>query len=263
MNARTKRPLLPFFLLVFLLSIPFWIAGYLVSELADILPVALPVSALMAFMPTLAAVILLWRQRGRGGAVGLLKRSWDVARIRHHRWLPVAAIFMPAILFIAWLVMRGAGVPTPAPVISLTALPIYFVAFFVAALGEELGWQGYAYDTMEARWTALPAALLLGAIWTIWHVIPYFQTGHDASWVAWHCGMTILLRVVTVWIYVNGGRSVFIAALFHAMCNVAYFSFPNAGSHYDPVFAFPVLLAVTAAIISLWGPKTLARFRIA
>ena len=261
MSAERNRPLLPFFLLVFLLSIPFWIAGYAAEGLARLLPVALPVSALMAFMPALAALILLWRQEGRAAAIFLLKRSFDIARVKKRRWIVVAALFMPAVLFAAWLLMASAGVPMPSPVIHITALPLLFVMFFVAGLGEELGWQGYAYDTMEARWTALPAALLLGIVWALWHVIPYFQTGHGTAWVAWHCGMTILLRVATVWLYVNGGRSVFIAAFFHAMCNVAYFSFPNAGSHYDPAFAFPVMLAATAAIVLLWSPKSLARFR--
>ena len=261
MSTDRNRPLLPFFLLVFLLSVPFWIAGYAAEGLARLLPVALPVSALLAFMPAFAAVIVLWRREGRAAAILLLKRSFDVARVRKRRWIIVAALFMPAILFVAWLAMQRADVPLPSPIIHLTALPVFFVMFFIAGLCEELGWQGYAYDTMEVRWTALPAALLLGVIWTAWHIVPYFQTGHDASWVAWHCGMTILLRIVTVWLYVNGGRSVFIAAFFHAMCNVAYFSFPNAGSHYDPAFAFPVMLAATAAITLLWGPKTLARFR--
>ncbi len=75
--------------------------------------------------------------------------------------------------------------------------------------------------------------------------------------------MTVLLRVATVWIYVNGGRSVFLAALFHAMCNVAYFLFPNFGSHYDPAYTFPVLAAACTGVVLLWGPATLAGFRFA
>ena len=261
MSAERNRPLLPFFLLVFLLSIPFWIAGYAANELAKVLPIALPVSALMAFLPGLAAFIILWRHDGRSAAVALLKRSWDFARIEHRRWIAVSLLFMPAILFVSWLAMLTVGIAMPSPVIPLGTLPVFFAMFFIAGIGEELGWQGYAYAPMETRWTALPAALMLGAVWTVWHIIPYFQTGHDASWVAWHCLVTILLRVVTVWLYVNGGRSIFLVALFHTMCNIGYFSFPNYGSHYDPAFAFAVLLAATAAIVVLWGPKTLARFR--
>ncbi|MEX2248241.1 MAG: hypothetical protein WD671_01295, partial [Parvibaculum sp.] len=69
--------------------------------------------------------------------------------------------------------------------------------------------------------------------------------------------------VVTVWLYVNGGRSVFIAALFHAMSNVAFFLYPVYGSHYDPVSTFVILGIAVAAIVWFWGPQTLAQFRFA
>lgn len=262
MYATPRQQLLPFFALVFALSVPFWLAGYAADDLQDLLPINLPASALMAFMPAAAALILIWRNDGKPGALAFLKRSFDWQRIRNPVWYTPAFLFMPAILLLAYLVMRLTGASLPEPQLPLAVLPIFFLMFFAAGLGEEFGWQGYAYDAMETRWDALGAALVLGAIWTLWHVIPYFQTGHDAAWVAWHCLVTMLLRVVTVWLYVNGGRSVFIAALFHAMCNVAYFTFPNYGSHYDPVFAFWVLGAATAIVIFLWGPKTLAQFRV-
>lgn len=263
MNKPMRQPLLPFFVLVFALSVPFWLAGYAADEWAAMLPIDLPASALMAFSPAAAALILVWRNNGKNSARNFLKRSFDFRRISNPAWYTAALLFMPLILFLAYLVMRLIAAPLPEPQLPLAVLPVFFLMFFAAGLGEELGWQGYAYDGMEARWKALGAALVLGAIWTLWHVIPYFQTGHDIAWVAWHCLVTMLLRVVTVWIYVNGGRSVFIAALFHAMCNVAYFTFPNYGSHYEPVFAFGILAAATTIIVFLWGPKTLARFRFA
>jgi len=52
---------------------------------------------------------------------------------------------------------------------------------------------------------------------------------------------------------VNGGRSVFIAALFHAMSNVAFFMFPNYGSHYDPAYFFWIVAAAVGAILLLGG----------
>ncbi|MCE9524274.1 MAG: CPBP family intramembrane metalloprotease, partial [Alphaproteobacteria bacterium] len=66
-----------------------------------------------------------------------------------------------------------------------------------------------------------------------------------------------------VWIYVNAGRSVFAAIVFHAMSNVSEFLFPNYGSHYDPFYAAIVLGTVAAAVTFLWGPRTLAHIRYA
>lgn len=252
---------LRYFALIFLLSVPFWILGAVVTELP--IPINLPISALGAFMPAVAALIFVYREKGVDGAKALLARIADWRRIPSARWLLAALVFWPATLALAWILMRLAGAALPEPHIALAALPVFFLMFFVGAIGEELGWQGYIYDRMEGRWSALAASLLLGLVWALWHTVPYIQTRHDAQWIVWHSLVTVLLRVVTVWLYVNAGRSVFAVLLFHTMCNVAYYLFPNYGSHYDPVYAFLILAPATAALVWLWGPRTLATFRYA
>ena len=62
-----------FFLLVMLLSIPFYVLG----ADGDRLPTAtfLPISAIMAFIPMIAALILVYRQAGLGSAKEFLGRA--------------------------------------------------------------------------------------------------------------------------------------------------------------------------------------------
>jgi len=43
--------------------------------------------------------------------------------------------------------------------------------------------------------------------------------------------------------------------------NVAEFSFPNYGSHYDPVVSGAITATVAVVVTILWGSETLARFR--
>lgn len=249
-----------YFALVILLSVPLWIAGYLIDTVPH-LPIALPVSALMAFLPAALALIFVWREGGASAAKHLFARSFDWHRTTSKLWYLPAVLFMPAALAIGYAVQTSMGVELPAPRIELLVIPIFFAMFFAAGLGEEIGWQGYAYDRMKG--SALKSALIIAIVWMVWHIVPFFQTGRGLEWVAWHCMVTILLRIVTVWLYVNGGRSVFIAALFHAMCNVAFFLYPVYGSHYDPVSTLVILGIATGAILFLWGPQTLARFRFA
>lgn len=258
MSTPSTQSPFPYFALVFLLSAPFWLAGFIVTQLP--IPIDLPVSSLMAFMPMLAALILVYRENGVDGAKALLKRAVDYRKIEGAVWVLVAMSFMPVALGLAWAAMRLTGAPLPEPHIALGAPPILFAMFFVAGIGEELGWQGYIFDRMQARWNALEASLVIGAVWTLWHIIPYIQTRRGAEWIAWHCGVMLLLRVVTVWLYVNAGRSVFAAAIFHAMSNVAFYLFPNYGSHYDLFYLFCVLAPIVMAIVLMWGP-TLTRFR--
>jgi hypothetical protein len=66
-----------------------------------------------------------------------------------------------------------------------------------------------------------------------------------------------------VWIYNNTGRSVFAVIVFQATANASQFSFPNYGSHYDPLVAGLILAFTAATGVFLWSPQTLARYRFA
>jgi hypothetical protein len=239
--------------LLLALSLPFWAWG----AVGDHVIPGLPVSGFMAFCPAIAALILTWRQRGRASAFGFLRQSFDIGRLRGRwAWFALNLALPPALLAAAYGFMRIAGAETPTPEIAFHLLLIMFAAFFAAGLGEELGWFGYAYGPLERRFGAIGAAFVIGAIWAAWHTIPYFQTGRSAEWVVWHTLVTIALRVVAVWLFVNTGRSIFAASCFHAMCNVAYFSFPNGGSHYDAAYFAPIIGTAALLIALFWRPQT-------
>ena len=261
-GASSKKSPLKFFILVFALSIPFWVIGAM-AEPPKGFPINLPVSALMLVCPLIAAVILVYREEKLGGIRRLLQRVFDYKRIKQKIWYVPIIFLMPSICLLSYGVMRLMRLPLPEdPYIPFLAIPIFFVAFFIPAVGEEVGWMGYAVDPMQDRWSALKTSILLGSVWAIWHVIPELQANSPA-WVAGQFFSTIGLRILIVWLYNNTGKSVLAAILFHDMVNVSEFSFPNYGSHYDPVIT-GAILAITAVIVTfLWGSKTLARYRYA
>jgi len=49
--------------------------------------------------------------------------------------------------------------------------------------------------------------------------------------------------------------------LVHAVTNVAFFVFPDYGSHYDPMVTGIILTAVVVVIVLRWGGRTLASQR--
>jgi membrane protease YdiL (CAAX protease family) len=135
--------------------------------------------------------------------------------------------------------------------------------FFISALGEELGWSGYALDPMQARWGALGAGLLIGLVSAVWHVVPLLQARRPAEWIAWWGIWTVAGRVLIVWLYNNAGKSVFVAAVFHMMTNVTWQLFPVSGSHFDPRVTGMIEALVAATVVAVWGPRTLVRRKIA
>ena len=252
----TRRPLMTFFALVIGLSIPFWLLGAATD--LQLMP-GLSVSALMGFNPMVAALILIYRDKGAAGAWSLLSRSFDFRRIKSKRWLVPTLLLMPAVSLMVYGVMRWTNMPVPPAQFQLLPALLMFVAFFIGALGEELGWSGYALEPMQDRWGALGAGMLLGLVGIAWHLIPLISIGRSPSWIAWWCLYALTFRIFIVWIYNNTGKSVFAAALFHATLNLAYLLFPVDGSHFDMRIASLVMTCIALVVIGVWGSKTLTR----
>jgi uncharacterized protein len=93
-------------------------------------------------------------------------------------------------------------------------LPVFFIVFFIGGICEEIGWTGYVNDPLQERWNALKAWIILGIIWSVWHITLWLQAHYTPIWVAGQFGTSVVLRVLIIWIYNNTGRSVFAAILF-------------------------------------------------
>jgi membrane protease YdiL (CAAX protease family) len=225
-----RRSPLRFFLLVFALSVPLWLIGAVTP--LQLLP-GLPVSSLMVFCPLIAASILVYGEDKTTGVTELLKRSFDYRRIRAKVWYVPTVLLMPGIAILAYGLMRLVRLPLPTPQFPGLAVLVMFLVFFIAALGEEVGWSGYVFA----------------------------QADRSPTWIAWQCLTLVASRVLLVWLYNNTGKSVFATALCHAMQNVSWQLFPNQGSHYDPRIT-GLITALAAVIVTVvWGSRTLARIR--
>lgn len=259
-NTSTGKYVLTYCLLVFALSLPIWVVGGLTG--LQLLP-GLPFGALMTVCPMIAALILLYREKKLAGVTGLLKRSFDLRRIKAKVWYIPVVLLMPVAMVLSYWVMRLLGLPLPTPDIpllrGLTLLPI----FFIAALGEELGWSGYIIDPMQARWGALRASIILGVIWAVWHIVPLAQAGRSLVWLSSQCLFIAASRVLHVWLYNNTGKSVFAQAILHAMGNLGWQLFPNYGSHYDPRITALVVVVMAEVVAVVWEPRTLQQYRFA
>ena len=239
-----------FFLPVFILSVPFWLVGPLVEQfLRKEIPIDLPVSALQAVNPLIAALLLIYKKNGSDGVKELMKRSVDYRKVKNKIWYVQIFCLWPLIMVLEYGLMYLAGAPLPDTQFPVLMIPVFFVAFLVAAAGEELGWQVYAIDRLQYRWNALEASIIVGVVWAAWHIVPFMQSHHTPTWIVWQCLGMIPFRILTVWLYNNTGRSVFAAIIFHATANVSQFLFPNNGSHYDPFIAC-LILTLTAVIVT-------------
>lgn len=256
--ALRRRSPPAFFALVFVLSVPFWLLGARINREVF---AGIPITAVMVICPVIAASLLAYQEDKAAGVAGLVKRCFDYRRIRPLAWYMPILLLMPAVAILTFALMRGLQMSVPAPRVSLLVAAILFIIFFLGSLGEEAGWMGYAIDPMQERWGALPAGILLGLVWSAWHLIPLVQIGRTPEWIAWWTLFTVASRVLVVWLYNNTNRSVFAAILFHTLMNLSYALFPIDGSHFDYQIAGLITAIVATIVTVVWGPRTLAHAR--
>jgi membrane protease YdiL (CAAX protease family) len=252
-TAPQGRRTLRFFVLVFALSVPLWILGALTGLQ---LTAGLPISSLMTFCPLVAALVLSFRENKTGGMKELMKRTFEYRRIRPKVWYAPIVLLMPGVMALSYGLMR---LPFPSLQVPGPAAPVMFLAFFVAAAGEEVGWSGYAIDRMQGRWSALQAGILLGLVWAAWHIVPFVQAHRSPAWIAWQCLCLVASRVLITWIYNNTGRSVSATILHHVLINVVSVFFPTIGLQYDPRTTGLIITVAAAVVTVVWGPRTLTR----
>ena len=152
---------------------------------------------------------------GRSGLRELQARLW--------RWRVPAQWY-------AVLLIPPAGILAVLTGLRMLVSPIYtpeFLAFgfgigAVAGFFEEIGWTGFAYPRLRARFGALQGALLLGLAWGLWHLPVLDSMGaaspHGRYWPAFFAAFIALvagIRVLIAWVFVNTG-SLLLAQLMHA-----------------------------------------------
>ena len=100
--------------------------------------------------------------------------------------------------------------------VSSQYTPQFFIfgiaAGVVAGFCEEIGWTGFAYPRMRARFGWLPAALLLGLLWGLWHLPVVDSLGaaspHGSYWPEFFAAFIAVLAAIRVLIAWTGPRAV-------------------------------------------------------
>jgi len=132
-------------------------------------------------------------------------------------------------------------------------IPLAFSIFPGSALGEEIGWRGYALPRLQAGRSALSASLILGVIWAFYH-LPLSFTGQafrSPSLFVPFAISTIALSVILTWVYNSTGGSLLLVVLLHATANLPLTLLlePLGGRAMLPFSLFVGLMVVAAIVV--------------
>jgi len=228
-EAGVGRQLLSFAVVLLGLSLVFYLVGPVIGSLSRFTRANVPAAALMAVCPACAAVLVARRS---GQFADLVEMVTRLPRLLDWSWL-VAVLGMPAVIALGAL-LSGQGGGYTAPGWSALALA---VAYVVAAVGEEIGWTAFVLPRLEPVTGELVAGLTIGAVWGLWHVVPYVEAGHTAGWVLGQWVFSVVFRVLLVRLALWQGGSMWPVVAAHASYNLAWSLSPDAGAGYDPWIA--------------------------
>ena len=256
-NTIHPAPLSTYLLLTFGSAWIIWLPLLIAEYASFTLPVpSVVVITLGSFAPSVTALFLTWKHSGKTGLVQLLKRAliWRVSPL----WY-VFAIAGPALIMLLAMggyILLGDTDPDYVPFGArwlIVAVNFVIVLLIGGPLGEEFGWRGLALPALEAKFGALWGSLLLGVLWTVWHLPLFFITAsaqHGLSFWLFAL-LTLALCILMTWLYHGSGDSLLLVMLFHAAVNTWSGPLkisPEATGSVIP-FTLVVILAWVAALL--------------
>jgi membrane protease YdiL (CAAX protease family) len=221
-----------------------------------------PAFYLAVYAPALMAIAVTAVRRGRVGLSDLFR---SLLRIRARWiWIAVSLLGYPALWLAVSLVEAASGGRLAGFDFQpwLVALPLLLLHGQIltdpGALGEELGWRGFALPRLLELIDARTAALILGVVWAVWHLPAFYVGSLSQSSIQFlpFIATVVAFSVLMTWIFVNTRGSVLWAGVVpHLMFNAT----PHAGIH--PVGWITMAAAVLVLIFGGRHLRGLGRSR--
>jgi len=216
----------------------------------------------MLLGPSFTGLFLTRKVDGKRGVQDLFRR---LRRWRIYPCWYAALLIAPILVLTVLFFLKTFVSPSFAPNRFLAGILFGVPAGFL----EEIGWMGFAFPKLCLQRNALSSSVILGVLWSIWHlpVMDYLGTAtpHDAYlpsfFVVFGVAMTAI-RVLIAWAYTNT-RSVLIAQLMHVSStgSLVIFSPPRVTAGQEVMWygIYGITLWIIVAIITMrsigWGEE--------
>lgn len=174
-----------------------------------------PLWYLAVYTPGFTAVVLTGLLHGKAGLGALLRRY---VRNFGWGWALAALLIFPVTAILARATGDGLSLSYQAPELLAKYLLIVVslrIVFDPGPVGEEIGWRGFALSRLLRLMPPFWAAIILGAIWAVWH-LNMFLSASDGSLpfsfgqFAWGA---IAATILMTWLYVRAGANLLICGV--------------------------------------------------
>ena len=226
------RPMM-YFVMTFLTTFALWFAGAYISfqEGKEGLYMLFMLPGLMA--PFIISAAMIFTSKNSDLKKDFVNRLINFKLIQP-KTIPVFILLMPLSVLVSICLSLPFGGSVSqfqlAEGFSFSAgfVPVLLV-LLLAATFEELGWRGYAFDSLQSRYTYFTAAIIFSILWSLWHFPLVFvkdsyqyEILNQNIWFAVNFFVSIIpMGVVISWVCIKNRKSVIAAILFHFIINIS------------------------------------------
>lgn len=253
-----NKPLVIFFLLAFILA---WsLMGMAIADNYGWFELSLSIEPLLivgSWVPNIAAFLVIAFVLKKEGGIRELLNGWLRFRVPVFWYL---ATLIPIILavfsILLYRLMYG-----EAPVANIVVDPVGMIALIVmititGAMGEELGWRGFALPRLQSRMSALSASLLLGILWALWHAPLWFAgLGFEQIPFGAYTIIAISFTMLVTWVFNNTNGNLLLASLLHLSLNISVNIIEGRALYVHAL----LFLVFSGIVIFIYGPSRLSR----
>jgi len=267
-ESRPEFPLLLFFLLsflfVFILALPAILFNYGVTDLE--VPFE-PLLILGSWTPNIAAFLIIAFVIKKKGGVSALIRRWLMWKESPFWYLiAISPLLISALAAGVYHVADGTPPDVYEPVTPGVLIVLFILALVTGAMGEELGWRGFALPRMQSAMSAFTASVILGTIWGFWHLPLWFAgLGWEDMSFALFTYNCVAISVVMTWVCNNTNGNMLLITLMHLSYNFGWNLMNLAWQvPMDKTLVYQAIMLTVYAVVVLliFGPARLSKRRL-
>lgn len=241
----TSKQLTIYFLLTIVITWIIWTPSVLLSRGFDVHPVFLIISMMAGFTPSIVGLLLNRKYLGKEEFKKDMKERLSFKFSKW--WLLIIPVYFAATAALSYGILKLVEtdfMATGAVPLIMTPLVFLQILFIGGALGEEFGWRGFAQDRLMKLHTPFIATLILGLIWSLWHLPLFFMDGTVQSNIPiWQFMLqNTMIAFYYTWLYRKTKGNLWLMIFLHAVANTASAVVPYWQSNTGRYIGFGVLL---------------------
>ena len=173
----TYKPKL-FFILIFAVTWTFWFAAPYLGDPINSDPIFLMFMLAGLSTPFATALYLIFTAKNDALKSTFSNKLFNIKLIKW-KTIPLFLILFPASIIISVLISTLFGYSFDQFTIadefsfSIGGIPTLLV-LLLAACFEELGWRGYAVESLNNKFNYFEATAIFGVLWSLWHLPMFF-----------------------------------------------------------------------------------------